>query len=293
MRKALCIILLAVFAAACSTDVMEPVEMGSISLSLSSDVEVDAATRADAQDYDCSNFIVDIAGTALYDGRTVEQHFDAYGQMPASVELPYGRYVVAAQSCTEAAAEVGYGSARYCGESKSVELRSKEPMPVSVTCKMVNGKATVTFDDGFMQDFTDITVALTIGERTVPLTAEQANALTGVYFNVVEEGSELRYNITATVAKGTEEERTVSYNNNASPILLSPGKWAKMTIKSNHNGVIGPSIDVNDDMEIDDSLTESIDPDGGEDVTDFPTVSIQVDTQIEDATVIDCIMDVL
>ncbi len=288
MRKALYINLLAVFVVACSTDVMETTEMGSISLSLSSDVEVE--TRADAKDY--SNFIIDIQGTGYFDGRTVERHYDAYGQMPTSVELPYGTYTVTAQSCTEAVAALDFGCVRYCGVSDSVELLSQESIPVSVICKMANGKATATFDDGFMQDFADVTIDLCVGARTVRLTSEQANAPTDVYFNVAEAGSELRYVITAIVGKGTEQERRVSYNNNASPLLLSPGRWAKMTFRSSHNGVIGPNISVNDDMEYD-STTEDIDPDSGESVKDFSPITILVDTQIEDATVVDCTMDVL
>lgn len=289
MRKALYITLLAVLASACSTDVMEPTKMGSISLSLSSDVEVGVATRADAQDY--SDFLVDIKGTTHVGGDAVEQHFDNYGQMPESIELPYGYYRVSAQSCTETVAANGYGCARYYGESEEISLLSQELKPVAVKCKMANGKATMTFDDTFLKDFADISIDITVGQRTVRLTSDEANAPTDVFFNVDSQGSDLLYRITATVAQGTEQEREVHYNNVASPVKLHPGKWAKITFKSNHNGVIGPDIDVNEDME-QDSWTENIDPEEGEVVEDFPTIVISVNTQIEDATVIDCEFDV-
>ena len=76
-------------------------------------------------------------------------------------------------------------------------------------------------------------------------------------------------------------------------MTLYPAKWAKITIKSNHNGLIGPGVLVDGNMGSE-SFTEFIDPEEGNVVVDgtAATPSIQVDTQIDDATIVDCIIDI-
>ncbi len=293
MRRAFLYILALVLATSCSVDIVDSSRMGSISLSLSSDVEVVATSKADAGEY--SDFLVDIYGTRYHDGSSYASQQYTYGNMPESVTIPFGHYRVSAQSCTEALAESandGHGKVRYHGESSVVEVLSYDPVPVAVACKMANGKTVMTFDQSFLDDFTDITVAFTVGERTVTLTSEQANAGTEVYFNLPAEGADLTFNIQATVAEGTEQERVLHYSNAETPTRLLPGKCANYTIKSNHNGIIGgPDIDVDDTMD-DETITEIIDPDEGKDSGEI-SISIQVDTQIDDATVVDCIIDII
>ncbi len=287
MRKALLYTAI-ILATSCNADLMESSEMGSISLSLYSDVEVVADTKADAQDY--SDFLVDIYGeTYLGDDYPVRQY--VYGSIPEAIEIPFGYYHISAQSCTEIQAEDGYGRVRYFGESAQVDVLSDKIVSVTVACKMANGKVTMTFDESFQEDFTDITVDFTVASRTVSLTEEDANLPTEVYFNTTEEGADLVYRISGTVAKGTDQEKTLHYSNSASPTKLFPGKWAKFTIKSNHNGIIGPGIEIDDNMEKE-VISEIIDPEEGLDNGEMPAVTIQVDTQMDDATVVDCVIDV-
>lgn len=290
MRKsALYLAVTLLLASACNKVVMEPQRMGAISLLLSSDMEVVVSTKADA--VDCSDFLVDIYGeTFLGFDYASEQYI--YDQMPGEVMIPYGYYRVKAQSCLPSDAENGFGCVRYEGESDQVEILSKTPTPVTLACKMVNGKVTMTFDESFLEDFTDVTVDI-ISTRSVNLTSGQANAPAEIYFNVPAEGAQLIYTIYGTVAKGTASEKRLSYTNSASPLMLLPAKWAKITIKSNHNGVIGPGIEVDGEMG-GDSFTEVIDPEAGSTVVDGSVnlPSILVDTQIDNATVIDCVIDI-
>ncbi len=262
---------------------MEPQKMGSIRLALSSDAESVADTKAGA--VDCSDFLVDIYGTTSLGGPYASLQY-VYGTMPEQVMIPFGSYRVSAQSCTETAAEEGNGKVRYWGESVQVDVVSYDVASVSVKCRMVNGKASMTFDQGFLDDFADVTVTFTMGERTVTLTSEQANAQTEVYFNVTEEGGNLTYSIKGTVDKGGPQQKVLTYTNT---MRLLPAKWARITIKSNHNGVLGPDISVNDDMS-DESFTEVIDPEGGDDLGNFSGISILADSQIDDATVVDCVL---
>jgi hypothetical protein len=289
MRKsAIYVILASLLAVGCNKVVMEPARMGTISLALSSNVEVVADTKAEADE--CSDFLVTISGTTL--AGTLWEADYVYGNMPEEVAVPYGSYVVAAESCSEAYSETsneGFGCVRYYGETP-VDIVSKTPESVSLTCRMVNGKATLFFDDSFLEDFTDITAMLSCNGREVEFAVSEAG---DVYFNVEDQGSDLVYTIYATVAEGTDSERRVSYSNSSKPLELKPAKWAKITLKSNHNGLIGPDITVDDTMG-DNLLPELVDPNGGQEKPkgemDLP--SITVDTQIEDATVIDCYLDI-
>lgn len=272
--------------------VMEPGQMGSISLSLSSDVEVEAPTKAGS--VDCSNFKVSVTGKRQTGEDYLEEYI--YSQMKANEVIPYGSYVIAAQSCTEEDAVEGLGCVRYYGKTSEIKIESQTAVPVTVKCKMVNAKATLTLDQSFLDDFADITASLKIGERVVqvPLTQENPSGGQEIYFNVPETGGSLIYIVTAKICKGTAQERTLTYSNASSPLTLLPAKWAKVVIKSNHNGIIGGP-----DISFDDELGESssivvIDPDSGTEFIegDMNLPKIYVDTSIADATVIDCELDV-
>ena len=277
---------------ACNEMVMEPGQMGSISLSLSSDVEVEAPTKAGS--VDCSNFKVSVTGKRQTGEDYLEEYI--YSQMKANEVIPYGSYVIAAQSCTEEYAVEGLGCVRYYGKTSEIKIESQTAVPVTVKCKMVNAKATLTLDQSFLDDFADITASLKIGERVVqvPLTQENPSGGQEIYFNVPETGGSLIYTVTAKICKGTAQERTLTYSNASSPLTLLPAKWAKVVIKSNHNGIIGGP-----DISFDDELGESssivvIDPDSGTEFIegDMNLPKIYVDTSIADATVIDCELDV-
>lgn len=269
---------------------MEPQRMGTISLALSSDQEIVVDTKADA--VDCSKFLVDIYGTTFL-GQTYATEQFVYESMPDEVVIPYGDYTVSAQNCMEDAAASGFGCARYYGVSEQVAVMSQEVEKVTVKCTMVNGKVTLTFDESFLEDFSNVTVDVE-ATRSVSMTSSQANAPTDVYFNVPQTGTQLIYTIHGTVAEGTESEKRLTYTNSSSPMTLFPAKWAKITIKSNHNGLIGPGVIVDGEMGSD-SYTEFIDPEDGDAVVGgtagLPV--IQVDTRIDDATMIDCIIDIL
>lgn len=287
MRKsALYIAATLLLASACNKAVMEPQRMGAISLSLSSDEEIVVNTKADAEDY--SDFLVDIYGTTFL-GQDYASEQYLYAEMPDAVVIPYGYYYVAAQSCTVATAEDGFGQVRYKGVSDQVDVLSQTPSSVTVNCKMVNGKVTIAIDDSFLEDFEDVTAELT-ATRTVELTCEQANAPTEVYFNTPADGLQLVYSVYGTLKSSGQK---LKYSNSSSPMTLMPAKWAKITIKSNHNGLIGPDIEVDGEMGSN-SFTEVIDPEDGSTVVDgsMNLPSILVDTQMDDATVIDCVIDI-
>ncbi|MGM9736345.1 MAG: DUF4493 domain-containing protein [Candidatus Cryptobacteroides sp.] len=281
----------ALILAACNMDVIESQQMGTITLSVSQTVEVTAETKA-VGSVDCSGFLVGIAGQTFLGNEY--SWSGTYGSIEGEMEIPYGSYSVSAESCSETVAQTGFGCVRYFGESGQIDILSPEPVPVSVTCNMANGKATITFDSSFLEDFEDVSSKMSVDERDVALTGEQSDGNTEVYFNVSSSGSHLIYTIYGTVGKGTANERKLSYSNSASPLLLSPAKWAKITIRSNHNGLIGPGIDADEDFD-ENSSSEILDPSEGELTTDdmMGLPSILVDTTLDDVTEIDCEIDVL
>ena len=289
-RSALYITAALLAVSACNEAVMTPQQMGVISLSLSSDAEVVVSTKADM---DCSDFLVNIYGETFLGQSYMSEQFVYSELKDKEIEIPYGSYHVVAQNCLEEDAEAGFGCARYYGISGQIDVFSQTPSKATVECTMANGVVTITFDESFLEDFSDITVDIK-SSRQVSMTSDQANSGQKVYFNVPETGSHLIYTIYGTIAKGTESERRLTYTNMTSPITLLPAQWAKITIMSNHNGAIGPDIDVDDNMGSQ-FHPEIIDPDDGEVVVDgsagLPDIS--VDTQIDNATVLDCIIDIM
>ncbi len=276
-------------ASSCNEELIGTQQMGSISLSLSSDKEVVVATKASA--VDCGSFNVNIFGETFLGAPFSEAYL--YSEMGEPVVIPFGYYRVSAESCSESAAEDGFGTVRYYGASDQVDVLSDVPASVSLTCKMVNGKATLTLDESYLADFKNPYAELTVGDRTVTLAGNQANIDNPVYFNVPAEGAELTYKVYGTVGYGTSQQKLLMYTNSANPLKLEPAKWAKITIKSNHNGQLGPDIFIDGTL-YDTSFVEILDPDGGIEVeySNMP-VTLKIDSSIENATVVDCILDVL
>lgn len=263
--------------------------MGSIAISLSSDFEVEAPTKADS--YDCSGFEVTVAGLTE-NGEDYLKVYEEYSQMNETETVPYGTYSISAQNCSAAEAAEGYGCARYFGTSSQFGISSQTPVTVTVNCGMVNAKATLTLDPSFLEDFDLVSMRLKVDREVSLLTDEYPAGGQPVYFNVPEEGGSLIYTVKARL-KGQEGE-TLTYTNASSAMLLQRAKWAKIVIKSNHNGIIaGPDISADDDME-EDSSTQIVDPDSGTEVLggDMNLPIITVDTKMNDATVIDCVLDI-
>lgn len=284
-RSALYIMTILLAASACNKVVMAPQQMGVVTLSLASDVEAVVGTKADnTVDYDA--FLVNISGETLV-GNPYAQEY-VYSEIPAEMLIPFGSYFFSAESCTSDAAETsneGFGCVRYAGTTDETEILSPEPLGIEISCSMANAKVTLAFDESFLEDFTAPRAVLKMGTREIELSDAATAAAKVSYFNVDEE------NILSYTIYGNINGRNLSYTNT---ISLSAAKWAKIVIKSNHNGQIGgPDIIVDSEM-YNNSFTELIDPNEGADVVDgsIQLPSILVDTRIDDATVIDCVIDI-
>ena len=260
-----------ILAVGCNKEVLGPEKSGLITLCLSSEQEV-VLTKGSM---DCSNFNVYITGTTFLS----ESYSKSYicSQMAGGVSIPYGTYAIASDNCTLEEAATGLGQARYWGKTTGISIYSQEPVPVTVNCTMVNGKIQVVFDESFTMDFTNPSIKLSQADRNVTMTLEQTRS-SSAYFNVEESGTTISYTIYGEIAG-----RTLEYS---SSVELSPAKCAIITIKSNHNGIIGPGVDVDDSMK-GDGQTIIINPDGIEtpDSGNINAPSITIDTRMDDAVV--------
>ena len=261
-----------ILSAGCNKEVIRSEKSGLITLNLSSEQEV-VLTKGSM---DCSNFNVYITGTTFLS----ESYSKSYicSQMTGGVSIPYGTYAIASDNCTSEEAATGLGQTRYWGKTTGISIYSQEPVPVTVNCAMVNGKIQVVFDESFTKDFTNPSIKLSQADRDVTMTLEQT-LKSSAYFNVEASGTTtISYTIYGDIAG-----RTLEYS---SSVKLSPAKCAIITIKSNHNGLIGPGVDVDDSMKGDDH-TIIINPDGIEmpDSGNVNAPSITIDTKMDDAVV--------
>ena len=263
-----------IMAAGCNKEVIRSEKSGLITLNLSSEQEV-VLTKGSMESMDCSNFNVYITGTTFLS----ESYSKSYicSQMAKGVSIPYGTYAIASDNCTSEQAATGLGQARYWGETTGISIYSQEPVSVTVNCTMVNGKIQVVFDESFTKDFTNPSIKLSQADRNVTMTLEQT-LKSSAYFNVETSGTTISYTIYGEIAG-----RRLEYS---SRVVLSPAKCAIITIKSNHNGLIGPGVDVDDSMKGDDH-TIIINPDGIEtpDSGNVNAPSITIDTKMDDAVV--------
>ena len=261
-----------ILSAGCNKEVIRSEKSGLITLNLSSEQEV-VLTKGSM---DCSNFNVYINGTTFLS----ESYSKTYicSQMAEGVSIPYGTYAIASDNCTSEEAATGLGQARYWGKTTGISIYSQEPVEVIVNCAMVNGKIQVVFDESFTKDFTNPSIKLSQADRNVTMTLEQT-LKSSAYFNV---GTSGKTTISYTIY-GDIDDRRLEYS---SSVDLSPAKCAIITIKSNHNGLIGPGVDVDDSMKGDDH-TIVINPDGIEtpDSGNVNAPSITIDTQMDDAVV--------
>ena len=261
--------------------VLSPEEQrGEIRLALSSEVEMEVQTRSGYDDYN-----IYIKG--LKTGQDPYQDELEFSEMLNGYALPYGVYSVEAENCTADEAVEGLGRPRYYGIATDVRVKSPETTDVTVDCRMGNSKVAVTFDEVFLNEFDEasVSVDLNIGGRTknvLPGSSDQ------IYFNVEAEGSVLTY-----IIYGKIDGNPLSYTGT---ILLRPAKFAHITVKSNHNGILGPGISIQDEVEIGtEAIAGEIDFEDGEEITGgtIEAPVIYVDYEIKDAVDINCILDVV
>lgn len=283
MRRILTYVAVMAAAVACSKSTEQ---YGALVLSMSSDVEVDIQTRS-AQTGAFDSYNIHISG--IHTGNDPYSISLVFGETDWPLQLPFGLYSVTAESCTEDAAHSandGFGCVRFMGRTEGVQVKtpSSAATDVAVVCTMANAKVSVAFDSGFLSDFQDVRAEISLDERTVAITSAQAQDVQA-YFNV-EDRSVLTYSVYGKI-DGTEMKYTSS-------VLLRPAKHARLTFKSNHNGVLGPQVSVDKEIGTNE-IDGAINPGSGSPVTggDIEKPMIYVDYEIKDAVEVETVIDVI
>jgi hypothetical protein len=127
---------------------------------------------------------------------------------------------------------------------------------------------------------------MTVGGRTIDVSSTEPDA---AYFNVDASGSVFTYVISGEIAGVA-----LSYTGE---LLLRPAKFAKISIKSNHNGVLGPGVSVQEETEIGVlELPGEININAGQEITGgaitIPVIYVdyEISPDVED---IDCVLDII
>lgn len=269
----------------CVEDVDSRDESGLLSVSLTSEVEMEVKRKSGV--YDDYNIMINGTKTGQ-DPYSVTLLFT---ELAGGYVIPYGVYSVGAESCTPEHAHMadgGLGCARYQGVTEGIRVMSGTTH-VSVDCRMVNSKVQLFFDSGFLAEFDQASVYadISVGSRTV--TVGHSDYMDKIhYFNVDPSGSEMIFTVYGSI---DGIQRTYSGS-----MTLLPAKFAKVTVKSNHNGIIGPDVTVQDETEIGTNVIEGeIDIDSGSIITggDVDVPVIYVDYEISPAVDVDCVLDVI
>lgn len=284
MRKGILYIMSAmtILLASCAKEYEGADRNGSLFVKISSEVEISVQTKSDNFD----DYNVYLTGTRTAQG--VYSQTLTYAQMLDGCSIPYGVYAIEAENCTSLQAEEGLGCARFYGKTDGVKVMSPDPVTAAVDCRMVNAKAQITFDEALLNEFDaeSVSAQMTVGARTISVSSAQPEA---AYFNVEASGSVFTY-----VISGEIDGVALTYTGE---LLLRPAKFAKITIKSNHNGVLGPGVSVQEETEVGVlELPGEIDINSGQEITggaiSIPVIYVdyEISPDVED---IDCVLDII
>ncbi len=153
-------------------------------------------TRADA--YTVTNFPVTIYKA---DGITEVESYETVAQMPTSILLPTGDYVL--ESHTPGPMETIMTTPYYKGR-ESTTIMKDVTTPATITCKMANTSVTVHYDADFLALFTSWTITFNDGnDNALSIDNTKGTEPATLYWNLGEGVESLTINFTGRTAEGT------------------------------------------------------------------------------------------
>ena len=243
----------ALLAVSCnSARIEDPLEYGTISLSLAGDPEIEVITKGELSAAEAKDYNIWVCDT---DGNVVVESQD----FKSSIIVPAGDYVVWAESCTESEAETDFGCRRYLGSSGEQEVTVVPGglAEATVNCYVANALVEVVFHSSIKNQISgNISVELKreaangVGVRTVTLkgtyvepsgTDEEASKVNSkeVWFT---SGSTITYKVSGITTGGDDlySEGTLSD--------LQPKSWTQLVIKVSSDGTLTLVPNVNTDV---------------------------------------------
>lgn len=202
----------ALLAASCNSAMIEdPVQYGTLSVSLAGEPGIEVVTRAE------ENESVDLDAFKIYASSSASAKLlGTYGSLKNSTELirlQAGDYTIYAENCNATEAESGNGRKRMYGKD-DVTITAGIPSEAEISCAVVNAKVSVVFNANVQDRFKDNVLTVTFSrdaDSDLGLAARgcEATYQTGnesFWFNA---GSVVTYTISGTPV-GSDEPLTVS-----------------------------------------------------------------------------------
>ena len=228
---------------------VEADELGFISLGIStSDVMVETkglTTNADLTNYNITLIDNDTPSEPLW----TKEYADA--QAESVWKVAPGTYTIKVENKTMDEVypdNTSAGEVRIAGQTDDVTVTAGKTSTCTVNCQPVNAKVSFCATNEFLGIFTNPSVSVTDGTRTVSLGTVGATLGSAAFYNP----GEITWNLTATV-----DGKSKNYSGK---LTLVAKQWSKVTFNtSSTNGVIKITIEVNGTMtEVNESAT--VDP---------------------------------
>lgn len=256
----------ALLAASCNSAMIEdPVQYGTLSVSLAGEPEVDVVTKGtelsatEAADYDvavCSDSWCEntVSGPVKY------------SSLAEGFVLQEGTYYVWAQSCSEKAAEVGNGCMRLEGTSSAVEVKAGITARAELECKVANAKVTVAFDSSVAENFENGFLTVTLTQVTSDpnriLTATDYGKENVFWFNA---GSIVNYAISGTTKTGKVVSGSGCINKSSdtgvsNPFAAKDNYLLNVSVKQSTDGSLTLSASVDTMVEKGDDINAGFNP---------------------------------
>ena len=227
---------------------VEAEEPGFISLGIStSDVMVETkglTANADLTNYNITLIDNDTPSKPLW----TKEYADA--QAESVWKVAPGTYTIKVENKSESEVypdNTSAGEIRIAGQT-DVTVTAGKTSTCTVECQPVNAKVSFCATNEFLGIFTNPSVSVTDGTRTVSLGTVEATLGSAAFYNP----GEITWNLTATV-----DGKSKNYSGK---LTLVAKQWSKVTFgTSSTNGVIGITINVNGEMTSKDE-TATVDP---------------------------------
>lgn len=274
------------------SDFDESYEMGALELDVTVKQPV-SNSRAEST-VATNNFPVVIQGTS--EGiEDVKKEYDTVDEMPETIKVPVGNYNVSSHTPGELKKKM---DAPYYKGDTDIKVTKDVSAVANVICKMANSRIQINYGDDFKSSFKDWTITVDDGSNTALVFTEKEENPAPVYWLFGEDVKSITVNIKATTITGnTVRDRRIFTKSDASEdyedvgdaftggdaieidlgtIESSTGNITGITIEANitfenhEENVEIPTIDEDDEGDIDEPENPDTDPDptpGNDEVT--------------------------
>lgn len=249
--KFLYAIAVASMAVACNSAIIDsPQRYGTISVSLGSP-DVGVVTKADPVTLTPGSEGASDYTVRIFNDADEKMHEVTYDKFTEPKVLPFNKYYVTVENCTESAAEEGFGMMRLYGRTEDDIILDASCLSASpvINCTVANAKVSVVFDESVKGKFSSLTVTLTRAEdqknylqsRTVEVSQpasfpeNAAEVMVETWFNA---SSVLNYTIEGKFEAGGVNNEISLSNEADKPIVLGARNHVKLVVRASYGEIV-------------------------------------------------------